>query len=49
MPCCDTRYILWFGVVTMLLRRIEEREIIDVFHMANWLKAFVEEQAHCYQ
>lgn len=39
---------LRFGVVTMLLRRIEEREIIDVFHIANWLKAYVEEQAHCH-
>ncbi|MNT34530.1 hypothetical protein D3C72_1705170 [compost metagenome] len=40
---------LQIGVVTMLLKRAEADEAIDVAHMARWLQAFVEEKAHEYQ
>ncbi|CAB3700287.1 hypothetical protein CEY09_27420 [Achromobacter marplatensis] len=40
---------LQIGVVTMLLKRAEEDEAIDIAHMAQWLQAFIEEKAHEYQ
>ena len=40
---------LQIGVVTMLLKRAEANEEINVAHLAQWLKAFIEEKAHEYR
>ncbi|MNL26853.1 hypothetical protein D3C87_1484080 [compost metagenome] len=40
---------LQIGVVTMLLKRIETNEAVDIAHMAHWLQTFIEEKAHEYQ
>jgi len=40
---------LQIGVVTMLLKRAEANEEINVAHLAQWLKAFIEEKAHDYR
>lgn len=40
---------LQIGVVTMLLKRAEADEIIDVEHMAQWLQSFIQDKAHEYQ
>ena len=40
---------LQIGVVTMLLKRAEANEVINVAHLAQWLKTFIEEKAHEYR
>ena len=40
---------LQIGVVTMLRKRAEANEEINVAHLAQWLKAFIEEKAHDYR
>lgn len=40
---------LRIGVVTMLLKRAEANEAIDVAHMAQWLQSFIQEKTHKYQ
>ena len=40
---------LQIGVVSMLLKRAEQGEEIDVEHLASWLKQFIETKSHEYQ
>ncbi|WP_347905330.1 DUF3806 domain-containing protein [Pseudomonas purpurea] len=37
------------GVATMLLKRVEQGEEINIKHMVHWLQAFIETRAHEYQ
>lgn len=40
---------LQIGVATMLLKRAQAIEAIDVAHMADWLASFIAEKSHEYQ
>jgi hypothetical protein len=40
---------LQIGVLTLLLKRAEQGEEIDIQHIANWLQKFIETKADEYQ
>ena len=38
-----------FGVLTMISKRVEDGEQVDVEHIANWLQDFIKNKAHEYK